>query len=310
MDIPALKAAAEAKLVSSLEEKKAELIASLGAKKTNNSVYTTTSYSNYSTAYDAIVTSINNATTISELNSINVSALKAAAESKLVTLISEKKASLKTELGSKKANSGYTSSSYAAYSAAYDEILASIDSATTMAALNAIDISALKAAAEAMLKTEESDADKDTITSLDGSASKDVLLYYSNAGISPDPIYSVDVVWTDLSFTYTEGTTRWNPEEHKYNDAVTTPAWKDSTGEITVTNHSNGVVDVRITFAQTATPNGTAALTVSPYYYTLESAEGKTVANAPSMLSTVTATGTPEKDGDFGTITVEIQKVN
>ena len=75
-----LKAAAEAKLVG-VDSVKAKLLAELGEKKINDQ-YTASSYAEYVSAYDAIVSRINSAG--EDIESINVSKLKAAAEAKLV----------------------------------------------------------------------------------------------------------------------------------------------------------------------------------------------------------------------------------
>ena len=306
IDVATLKAAAEANLVSTVDEMKAALKAALGTKITNNNVYTSASYSAYSSAYDDILASIDDATTLTELNRIDVATEKANAESKLVTLVSEKKDALIAELGAKKANTGYTSDSYSAYSAEYTSILNSINNATTLAQLNAINVSTLKAAAEALLQTDT--ADSDTITSNGGSASKDVILNYEDS-VSADEVYSVDVTWTDLTFEYNAGKAQWDPQDHDYtSDVITGAGWVDSSGSITVTNHSNAKVGVTITFEKASAANGNATLSISNSSYTLESAENTTVANAPYKKSTITASGTPTHNGSLGSLIVTIKK--
>lgn len=64
-------------------------------------------------------------------------------------------------------------------------------------------------------------------------------------------VYSVDISWAGLEFTYngaSKGT--WDPENHTYIGA-TEAGWADGEGTITVTNHSN--TDI------TATPSYAAA---------------------------------------------------
>lgn len=64
------------------------------------------------------------------------------------------------------------------------------------------------------------------------------------------PVYSVDIEWEGLTFTYTDAYDgEWNPETHKY-DNVVTADWEGE-GKITITNHSNAQI--------TATPSYTAA---------------------------------------------------
>lgn len=68
--------------------------------------------------------------------------------------------------------------------------------------------------------------------------SKDVTAKYEQ-NESEQPIYNVDLNWGDLTFTYTETTTKvWNPETHTY-DTTTTGSWDKTETAITVTNHSN-----------------------------------------------------------------------
>ena len=65
-----------------------ELKDELGAKLTNsNNTYTADSYSKYSDAYDAIVKSLDDATTVEALNKINIPTLKANAEAMLVNYV-------------------------------------------------------------------------------------------------------------------------------------------------------------------------------------------------------------------------------
>jgi hypothetical protein len=305
------KAAAEAKLVTVIDAKKAELKSLLGTKISNSSnKYSSTSYSAYSTAYDSILSSINSATTIAKLNAIDVATLKAEAEAKLITAVDEKKTALKAALGSKKANTGYTTESYSAYSNEYNSILSSINNATTMTQLNAIDVATLKAAAEALLRTEDTNVDTDTITSAGGSASKDVTLTYEDT-VSTETVYSVDVTWTDLKFSYSAGGAQWDPEAHDYtSDIINNAGWTDSKGYVTVKNHSNAQVSIKIAFKQASTPNGTATLTVSSSSYTLASAEGTDFSAAPSKKSTITAKGVPTSNATIGKLTITVNKVS
>ena len=86
IDVATPKANAEAKLVS-VDSVKATLLAELGEKKVNNDEYTTASYAEYSSAYDAIVNQINNAG--ADVEDIDVSALKSAAEALLTVYVPE-----------------------------------------------------------------------------------------------------------------------------------------------------------------------------------------------------------------------------
>ena len=154
INVSGLKANAEALLKTPADVKRTELKNVLGAKIVNsNNYYTEDSYSKYSAAYDTIIKILDDATTVEELNKIDVSTLKANAEALLVTSADAKRTELKNVLGAKIVNSNnyYTEDSYSTYSAAYDTIVKSLDDATTVDELNKIDVSKLKADAEAML---------------------------------------------------------------------------------------------------------------------------------------------------------------
>lgn len=62
-------------------------------------------------------------------------------------------------------------------------------------------------------------------------------------------VYSVDLVWDDMTFTYTEtGTRTWNPATHTYGDTVT-GGWDKTSSSVKATNHSNAEVNVVFTYA-------------------------------------------------------------
>ena len=71
--------------------------------------------------------------------------------------------------------------------------------------------------------------------------SKDVTAKYERSE-SEQPIYNVDLNWGDLTFTYTETTTKvWNPETHTY-DTTTTGSWDKTETAITVSGKPNSTV--------------------------------------------------------------------
>ena len=156
IDVATLRANAEAKLVLSSDNLREELIGLLGEKIANtDNYYTASSYDAYSSAYDAILKSLNDAASVDALNKIDVIALKSAAEAKLKTSADELRSELKSILGEKLTNTNgqYTNDSYSAYSSAYEQIVNSLNSATTVDALNNIDVATLRANAEAKLIT-------------------------------------------------------------------------------------------------------------------------------------------------------------
>ena len=128
-----------------------DLFDQLGTKMANDGIYIEDSYRYYSDAYDEAVALIFAAN--ANLSQINVPELKANAEALLMTPADERRIELKDELGAKIDNSNnyYSGDSYSKYSAAYDAIIKSLDNATTVEDLNKIDVSKLKADADALL---------------------------------------------------------------------------------------------------------------------------------------------------------------
>lgn len=61
-------------------------------------------------------------------------------------------------------------------------------------------------------------------------------------------VISVDVVWGDLTFTYTTPDPGvWNAVEHRYDNAVT-GGWSTEKTDITLTNHSNAALLYELSF--------------------------------------------------------------
>ena len=144
------------------------------------------------------------------------------------------------------------------------------------------------------------------ISALDSSASMDVVLEYISAGTDYSTVYSVDVVWDDISFSYSGGSAMWNPFEHDYSTPNGPADWIDNSGKVTVGNHSNAAVTVEVAFEQATTPNGTAVLIVDNSSFVLPSAEGTSFNELPTQFSTITASGVPESDAAVGKIIVSI----
>ena len=125
------------------------------------------------------------------------------------------------------------------------------------------------------------------------------------AGTTGGTVFSVDIAWDDLSFTYhAEQEPVWNVNDHTYSDAV--DAYWEGEGTITVTNHSN----VKIT----ATPKFNAAdgyesAEMAFNTYTLRVASAADHKVAQTGMITVTPSGylpEMEKTETIGTITVTI----
>ena len=140
-----------------------------------------------------------------------------------------------------------------------------------------------------------------------GSYSAEVKGTYQPGG-SGAVVYSVDIAWTDMNFTYTgagEGT--WNPETHQYSGS-SEGAWTASDDSITVTNHSNAAVKATAKFEADSGYESTT-MTFGNNGATVATAVGTEVASAPSATITVAPGGTLAESangGKIGTITVNI----
>lgn len=135
------------------------------------------------------------------------------------------------------------------------------------------------------------------ITDANGSDSHDVYVTYQEGASSPT-IYSVDIVWESMEFTYTaasKGT--WNPSTHTFTD-VEGASWSFANNKITVTNHSNA--DVNTSFSYTPAANFRAVNgafvdvhknAITNATLTLRSAVGSTRDEAPSGTAYLSLTG-------------------
>ena len=144
----------------------------------------------------------------------------------------------------------------------------------------------------------------------EGSTEIDVTAKYQASSNTPT-VYSVDIKWESMTFTYTEtGTKNWNPSNHSYSTDNVQGAWDKTSATITITNHSNAAVDVTLT--PTITQGlGITGILMDPTA-TLDAGVEGNYAGADSHTSTLIITGTPNNaitaDGvKVGTIKVTIQ---
>lgn len=158
-------------------------------------------------------------------------------------------------------------------------------------------------------------ASPDTVTTVPGQNGDTINVTGSMAdNQSIATVYSVDIAWEDLTFTYTiDGTAQWNPADHSYS-GQTSKTW--SAGKtVTVTNHSNAGVNVALAFnkadnaAQLGDYNGTFNTT---NYALTAGVEGQRE-NAPSQVSTLSMSGSLVKgttNATLGTVTVSLTAAN
>lgn len=139
--------------------------------------------------------------------------------------------------------------------------------------------------------------------------SKDVTAKYERSE-SEQPIYNVDLNWGDLTFTYTETTTKvWNPDTHTY-DTTTTGGWDKTESTVTVTNHSN--VSVAVSMSVTPAQGTGVNVSLTGGNATLAAGEVGNVNGAASVTGTVKVSVKPNstvtEDGiKVASITVTIQ---
>lgn len=150
---------------------------------------------------------------------------------------------------------------------------------------------------------------ENTLTGGNNSDEIDVSVTYQDATTQPT-VYSVDVTWESMAFTYRDaGTRTWNPATHKY-DVTENGGWNKTSANITVTNHSNAAVNVTVTYAATGTSGVTAQVTNGSF--AIESAENKAVTDTSLVkVATLTVSGTPSDKGannlKIGAVTVKFK---
>lgn len=152
-----------------------------------------------------------------------------------------------------------------------------------------------------------------TINTANGTATHDVTATYvaGSSGSTGGTVYSVDIVWGDMAFTYTEEAGVWDPATHQTTGAGG-GIWKATSpdgNKIKVTNHSNAAVTATFSYAA-ATGYDTISGSFDKATLNLATAVGTEVSNAPSETAALTLTGalasTVTTSTKIGTITVTL----
>lgn len=124
-------------------------------------------------------------------------------------------------------------------------------------------------------------------------------------------VYSVDVSWGSMEFTYTDAYIGdWDPTTHKYINPVEAK-WSCDTdaNKVTVTNHSNVSITADLSYSQ-STDYKTVKGLFSEKQLTIPSAVGTAVSSAPNNSSKLNLSGDLSKgakDVVVGTVTVSIK---
>ena len=123
-----------------------------------------------------------------------------------------------------------------------------------------------------------------------GSKEIDVKAKYTVVSTTPAS-YSVDLRWTDMTFTYTrEDTHIWDPLTHTYKTGSKS-GWDRTRGSITVTNHSN--VDVQVAVEYLPEPDTGIKGILKNASARLKAGVVGNYAGADSMTAILTVSGTP-----------------
>ncbi|MBQ3003015.1 MAG: hypothetical protein IJD82_04730 [Clostridia bacterium] len=124
-----------------------------------------------------------------------------------------------------------------------------------------------------------------------GDAEIDVTAKYESSTVTP-AVYSVDIQWTGMTFTYSQEDTRvWNAANHTY-ETVSEGAWDKTTATVTVTNHSN--VEVEVNVAYTPIENTGVVGTLTDASAVLNAGVEGDYEGASSATATLTISGTPQ----------------
>ena len=139
----------------------------------------------------------------------------------------------------------------------------------------------------------------------------DVTAKYNDS--TADPIvYSVDLKWDDMTFTYNESGTRiWDPDTHTYTD-TTSAGWDKYTAAVTATNHSNVQVTVKFDYTPQGTTGVTASMSKDSFILYAGVVDYPDDASTNSSLLTINGNSKPNgsvtaEGVTIGTITVTIE---
>lgn len=141
-------------------------------------------------------------------------------------------------------------------------------------------------------------------------SSADIKATYQAGKENTDTVYSVDVEWGSLEYTYSSGVKKsWDPTTLKYKETSGTSSWtcQEGANQITVTNNSNAEITASLAYDRIdSNINGT----FTNSKIGLKSAEGTNVGKSPSETTTLSLNGalsdTTAEKKEIGKVTVTI----
>ena len=153
-------------------------------------------------------------------------------------------------------------------------------------------------------------ATNDKIEATGGTATKAVKASY-RSGAGGGTVYSVDITWGSMAFTYREGSgSTWNPTTHTTGSLGSAGVWSSSGNTITVTNHSNTGVTAKLAYASETGYEGISG-SFDNDSMTIDTAVGTKPSEAPTKTAALTLSGTLASTltdpTTVGTITVTIR---
>ena len=155
-----------------------------------------------------------------------------------------------------------------------------------------------------------------TINSAGGRDSHAVYGTYQPEGEAAT-VYSVDVSWGSMEFTYTDGAVSkiWNPSTHQYTESVGEGSWsnQDGANKVTVTNRSNKALTATVEAATSGSYTGITAKVNNASLSLADASIGAstTVAGTASTASTTISlsgalTDKTANKATIGSVTVKI----
>lgn len=136
------------------------------------------------------------------------------------------------------------------------------------------------------------------------------------AASEADVVYSVDISWGSMEFTYTAGKAVWNPINHTYNTSTAVWTCENDENKITVINHSNAEVSCDLTYDKIV-DSVTGAFDSNSYYFPSASNQsyvGNLNAEALKFNAYLTLSGTLDSttttSTQVGTIIVTISPIS